>query len=130
MKKKTAYKTNYKAKKSEKIELESKIQPELITSSFIEDDDVDVPMRARIKRNGRYGFVDQTGEEVIPPIYDNASDFSESEMGYYAKVRIDGKEGLININGDTLVPIIYEDISGFVSIYLKGYDDCFGEDYA
>lgn len=85
------------------------------------------PMRARIKRNGKYGFINERGQEIIPPTYDDAGEFVAWELGFYAKVRLDGKQGFIDVNGETVVPIIYDDITGFLPVYFDTADeDLFG----
>lgn len=52
---------------------------------------------AAIERNGKWGFVDKTGKEVIPSIYKDVGDFSEG----YAQVQRtwDGQWGFIDKNG-------------------------------
>ena len=73
-------------------------------------------MRCRFKQNDRYGFIDEKGAEVIPPIYDQAGEFTQAGELYYSKVRLNGKEGLIDVDGNTIVPIIYDDLTGFMPI--------------
>ena len=53
---------------------------------------------------GRWGFVDADGKEVIPHIYEKADCFY---MGY-ASVVMDGKMGLIDLKGNTIVPFEYD----------------------
>ena len=36
----------------------------------------DVVYRAAVKRDGKYGFIDESGKEVVPFEYDLAADFS------------------------------------------------------
>ena len=43
-------------------------------------------------KNGKYGFIDQSGNFVIPSIYDDASNFSEG----FAAVKQKGKWGYIS----------------------------------
>lgn len=82
-------------------------------------------MLARFKRDGKYGFLNEMGEEVIPPTYDDAGEFTRCSLGYYAKVRLNGKEGFIHTSGEPLVPIIYDDLTGFVSLSSNEFeDDC------
>ena len=59
-----------------------------------------------VKRNGKFGFLDNTGREVIPCIYDEVDSF----IGIGAAVRKDGKWGLLDENGITILPFIYEEI--------------------
>ena len=55
---------------------------------------------ACVHLNGKYGFVDLNGEEVVPPSYDYAADFSEG----LACVLLDGELGYINNKGTIAVP--------------------------
>ena len=57
-----------------------------------------------VKRLDRWGFMDGTGEEVIPPQYDEAESFNEGAA--YAKYL--GSWGVINQNGDWIVKPRYE----------------------
>ncbi len=51
----------------------------------------------------KYGFIDETGKEVIPCIYDDADSFS----GGLANVKKDGKWGYIDKLGKEVIPCIY-----------------------
>lgn len=53
---------------------------------------------------GKWGFVDTSGKEVIPFIYDKADCFY---MGY-AGVSRNGKMGLIDLSGKEIVPFLYD----------------------
>ena len=55
---------------------------------------------ACVHLNGKYGFVDLNGEEVVPPSYDYAADFSEG----LACVLLDSEFGYINNKGIVAVP--------------------------
>lgn len=68
--------------------------------------------------DGKYGYIDEKGKEVISCKFDFASPFMSnglavfgekhtSKYDHYSKVY---KYGLINKNGDILVPAIYDDI--------------------
>jgi hypothetical protein len=50
-----------------------------------------------------YGFVDETGMEIIPPVYEDASDFWQG----LAPVKLHGKWGCINKKGDVILPCEY-----------------------
>lgn len=69
------------------------------------------PAELKIKKgdNGKYGFIDQTGKEVIPCIYDNVWDFSEG----LAVVELDEKYGYIDQTGKEIVPCIYDNAGDF-----------------
>lgn len=51
---------------------------------------------ARVGRNGKYGYMNIKGEEIIPCSYTDADDFSNG----IARVRIDGKTKHIDVNGN------------------------------
>ena len=65
---------------------------------------------AKVKLNGKYGFIDKTGKEVVPPIYD--------EIGFFlddlAKVKLNGKMGFVDQTGKEVVPPIYEETGYFL----------------
>ena len=63
----------------------------------------------RFKRNGLYGYINQQGEEVIAPQYENTDGFSEG----LAAVRKDSKEGYINTSGRIVIPLQYDHAGGF-----------------
>lgn len=64
--------------------------------------------RASVLKNNKHGFVDSTGKEVIPCIYDYIGYFVNGSFVYgehgivQAKVSKDGKSFFINTNGDIL----------------------------
>lgn len=60
----------------------------------------------RIKRNGKYGFININGVEVIPCMYDDAKDY----MYGYAKVKRNGKWGCVSELCIEVVPCIYDDV--------------------
>lgn len=54
--------------------------------------------------DGKWGFVDNDGKEVIPHVYEKADCFY---MGY-ASVVLNGKMGLIDLKGNKVVPFEYD----------------------
>lgn len=54
--------------------------------------------------DGKWGFVDNDGKEVIPHIYEKADCFY---MGY-SSVVLNGKMGLIDLKGNEVVPFEYD----------------------
>ncbi|ABP65847.1 KWG Leptospira repeat protein [Caldicellulosiruptor saccharolyticus DSM 8903] len=46
---------------------------------------------AAVEKGGKWGFVDKTGKEVVPLIYESVREFSEG----FAWVKKDGKWGII-----------------------------------
>lgn len=71
---------------------------------------------ARVQRNGMYGFINESGEEVIPCKYEYLSIFFSNE---YCEVTKDDLSGLIDKTGQIIVPYKYdavdydEDIDAF-----------------
>ena len=64
---------------------------------------------AEVKRNGKSGFVDKTGREVVPLIYDWASAFSEG----LAKIKRNGQYGFVDSSGREAVPPRYDNVYDF-----------------
>lgn len=64
---------------------------------------------APVKRNGLWGFIDQTGKEVIPPRYSRVNSFSEG----LAAVRESGLWGFIDFEGNTAIPFEYAEAGIF-----------------
>ena len=69
----------------------------------------DVVYRAAVKRDGKYGFIDESGKEVVPFEYDLAADFS----GGLALVKRNGKWGRIDKTGNVVVPLEYDSVGPF-----------------
>lgn len=64
----------------------------------------------KVRKNGRYGFLDADRREVIPLIYEAAWNFREG----LARVRKNGgKYGFIDKTGKEVVPIIYDSAEDF-----------------
>ena len=70
------------------------------------DDVVLVPYR---DGNGKWGFIDKSGNEVVPCKYDYVYSFSEG----LARVRLDGKEGFIDKSGNEVIPLKYDEAEDF-----------------
>ena len=62
-----------------------------------------------------WGYIDETGEMVIPPQFDQADCFH----GGVAPVKKDGKWGVINKNGKLICPYFYDD-DGFIPTIHDG----------
>ena len=58
-----------------------------------------------VEKNGKRGYIDKTGSEVVPCKYDKAFGFSEG----LAKVKKSGKYGFIDKTGREVVPFIYDE---------------------
>ena len=48
---------------------------------------------ARVKLNGKYGFINEVGEEIVEPQYDDVWDFENG----FAIVKLNGKWGVIQV---------------------------------
>lgn len=72
------------------------------------------------KRDGKYGYLDPEGNEVIPFVFDNAYTFSQG----FAAVSQEGKWGIVDTAGRFLLPVAY-DHSG---IHSEAY--CFHDGWA
>ena len=59
--------------------------------------------------NGKCGFIDKSGNEVIPCTYDWVYSFSEG----LALVKLDGKWGFIDKSGNEVVPCTYDNAGSF-----------------
>ena len=56
--------------------------------------------------NGKYGFVDKSGKQVIPCVYDYAWNFSDG----LAPVKLNGKCGFVDKIGKEVIPCVYDDV--------------------
>ena len=63
----------------------------------------------RLSKNKKFGFIDRSGREIIPPAYDNARDF----MNGMAAVQVAGKWGYIDKSGKLVIPAQFESASDF-----------------
>lgn len=63
----------------------------------------------RQKENGRWGYVSQSGEIVVPFRYEAAKKFSED----MAAVRLRGKWGFVNSTGTEVIPPVYDGLKNF-----------------
>lgn len=64
----------------------------------------------KVEVAGKYGFIDRTGNMVIPTAYDGADDFLEG----FAQVGSNGKCGYINTNGVVAIPYQFDVAGPFV----------------
>jgi len=64
---------------------------------------------APVKKNGKCGFINASGKQVIPLMYDTLSFFSDN----LAFVGIEGKYVYINKNNEELTPIRYDSLGVF-----------------
>jgi hypothetical protein len=55
-----------------------------------------------------YGYIDKTGREIVPPIYEDAqTQFTEG----LAAVKLHNKYGVIDLEGNTAVPFVYDSVA-------------------
>ena len=75
---------------------------------------------ASVEINGKCGFIDKSGTEVIPCKYDNAVPFNEG----LASVELNGKFGFVDKSGTLVIPCKYDVASSFdngrAKVYLNG----------
>ena len=55
---------------------------------------------ARVILDGKEGFINETGREIVPIIYDKVYDFENG----YARVRLNYKEGFVDKTGKEIIP--------------------------
>lgn len=79
---------------------------------------------AAAEKNGKYGFIDESGNVVIDFIYDDASVFSEdvAVVGNYMEEYSIVRYGVIDTSGNIIVPLEYNNIDIFANgfVYNNG----------
>jgi hypothetical protein len=60
---------------------------------------------ARVKLNGKYGFIDKDNKFVIGLKYEEAGDYTKEGLVF---VRLDNKCGYIDTKGNTVIPFNYD----------------------
>jgi serine/threonine protein kinase len=85
---------------------------------------------AKVKLNGKYGFIDETGKVVIDLNFDEANEFSQE----LSKVKLNGKYGYIDKSGKVVIDLTYDDANDFydglacIKLSTKyGFIDKFGQ---
>ena len=83
---------------------------------------------AAVQKDGKWGFIDADGKEVIEPQYEDARSFSNG----YAAVQKDGKWGFINQDNEMVIEPEFDDARSFNSLMRsfvkkedKWYQLCF-----
>lgn len=66
---------------------------------------------AMVRKNGKCGFIDKAGNEVIPLTFDNFGNKGWWKSDLYMSACRGNKWGVINQQGELLIPIIYDKIS-------------------
>lgn len=82
---------------------------EVVIALKYEEADVFYTELAKVRLNGKYGFIDKTGKEVIPLKYNYIGGFNDG----LALVKSEGKCGFINSSGTEVIPITYDDAHEF-----------------
>ena len=67
----------------------------------------------KIEKDGRWGFINQQGVEVIKPIFRGIGSFTDS----VAPARMNGTWGFIDIKGNFVIPAIYD----YACLFSEGY---------
>lgn len=64
---------------------------------------------ASVQKNGKWGFIDNSGKVVIDVQYDEVKDFHEG----FAGVKKDGKWGFIDKTGQVIIDFKYDEVTDF-----------------
>ena len=59
-----------------------------------------------VKKDNKFGFIDESGTVVIPIIYNQVEYFTQNNL---SSVEKNGRSGFINKSGKEIIPIIYDD---------------------
>ncbi|GHU31918.1 hypothetical protein FACS189497_13140 [Betaproteobacteria bacterium] len=78
--------------------------------------------RARVMMNGKWGYINSMGKEVIPLRFDYALGFFADDL---AAVQFDGKWGYINARGETIISPRFDmaeksEVKGFSKVMANG----------
>ena len=65
--------------------------------------------RAMVTRNGRYGFIDRAGNEIIPLSFESAAHFREG----FAAVTTGGRSGFVDTRGRLVIPSRFTRVEAF-----------------
>lgn len=74
---------------------------------------------ANIEVNGKYGFINEQGIEVIKPIYDYYDECDYMRNGHVI-MRLGDKLGILNSKGEVVVDFIYNWMESFVGLRHDG----------
>ena len=78
---------------------------------------------ASVCRDGKWGFIDTSGREVVPCRYNDVFDFNEG----MARVETGGKWGYVDKTGREVIPCIYDEAydfsDGLAKVYLEIWDE-------
>ena len=62
--------------------------------------------RAKVKKDGRCGYVDNRGNVVVPLIYEDCYMDNDNR---YLSVKLDGKWGYRTVGGEEIIPCVYDE---------------------
>ena len=62
-----------------------------------------------MRKKNRWGFIDDNGNEIILPQYEEVRDF----FGDWAPVKKNGKWGFIDEQGKIIIDLIYDDLYSY-----------------
>ncbi len=74
---------------------------------------------ARIKLDGKYGFISPEGVIMIKPQFDGADDFYGNG---FCRVTVGDKQGLIDTNGNFLIPPKYDNLNYYYDGWFEAQD--------
>ena len=64
---------------------------------------------AAVQQDGKWGFIDKTGQMIIAPTYEEAQSFHEG----MAAVKLNGLWGFLNTSGELVIPAQYDTVQNF-----------------
>ncbi|NJL13520.1 MAG: WG repeat-containing protein [Microscillaceae bacterium] len=70
---------------------------------------------AVVSKNGKFGMINESGQEIVPPQYESVSYF----IGSFAKIKENGKFGFIDKTGKVVIAPKYDQIYGYNGEYAK-----------
>jgi hypothetical protein len=65
--------------------------------------------RARVELNGKWGFMNEDGNEITPLKYDEVGDFYDGRT----YVKLNGKYGFVDLQGNEIIPLKYDWVGDF-----------------
>ncbi len=65
------------------------------------------PEWLQIQKDGFIGYIDESGNEIVPPVYNNIGTFGDYVEGW-ALVEKEGLTGFIDLSGEEIVPPQYD----------------------
>jgi hypothetical protein len=68
---------------------------------------------AYAQRGNKWGYVDESGREVVPCLYDDVFSFTDG----LGRIQFNKKYGFVNTNGDFAIPPMYDYASSFSNDY-------------